>query len=192
MYVCPALLRYILRCIGVIIFDFDLHLIYFSVSFFVVNFLCFSSLVAICTDWVAQSGNQISVAVVCRLISCILHNHELTTVYLDHEPSACVGHAAWQIEGLPVLPDEVVAKGWTAVLQVLRFGVKVPALIDECQDFLTHSHSKFKLGSRECDVDSEEVYASGAGVSDADCALLAVLMRAGKLNNVKRLRLVRL
>ncbi len=91
-----------------------------------------------------------------------------------------------------MLPDEVLAKGWTAVLQVLRFGVKVPALIGECRDSFTQSHAKFKLGYREFGFDSEEIYASGTRVSDEDCAFLAALMRAGKLDNVKRLRLVRL
>ena len=45
---------------------------------------------------------------------------------LDHAPSDCVGHDAWKSEGLPVPPGEIVAKGWTAVLQYLRAGDKVP------------------------------------------------------------------
>ncbi len=34
--------------------------------------------------------------------------------------SACVDHAAWQGEGLPLPPGDSVAKGWTAVLEFLR------------------------------------------------------------------------
>ncbi len=58
----------------------------------------------------------------CRLISRILHNAQLTTVSLDHRPSACVRHDAWKSEGLPEPPGEVVAQGWTAVLEFLRAG----------------------------------------------------------------------
>ena len=67
-----------------------------------------------------QSGNQVGVAAVCRIIACILHNVKLTTVSFDHQPSACVGHDAWRSEGLPVPPSEVVAQGWTEVLRFLR------------------------------------------------------------------------
>ena len=56
----------------------------------------------------------------CRIIACILHNVKLTTVWFDHEPSACVGHDAWKSEGLPVPPSEVAAQGWTEVLRFLR------------------------------------------------------------------------
>ena len=55
--------------------------------------------------------NRVGVAAVCRIIACILHNVKLTNVYLDHEPSACVGHDAWKSEGLPVLPSEVCFQG---------------------------------------------------------------------------------
>ena len=43
-------------------------------------------------------------------------------LYLDHNPSACVGHAAWQGEGLPLPPSDAVYKGknWTAGLEFLR------------------------------------------------------------------------
>ena len=64
--------------------------------------------------------NRIGVAAVCRFIACILPNVKLTTVYLGHEPSACVGHDAWKSEGLPVPPSEVVAQGWTEVLRFFR------------------------------------------------------------------------
>ncbi len=67
-----------------------------------------------------QYGNQVGATAVCRIIACILHNVKLNTVYLGHEPSACVGHDAWRSEGLPVPPSEVVAQGWTAMLRLLR------------------------------------------------------------------------
>jgi hypothetical protein len=70
---------------------------------------------------VSQSGNNISVAVACHLVACILHNPNLTELTLDHQPFACVGHDAWLNEGLPVVsllrPAEV---GWTVVLESLR------------------------------------------------------------------------
>ena len=78
---------------------------------------------------VSQSGNNISVAVACHLVACILHNPNLTTLYLDHEPPACVGHAAWQGEGLPLPPSDALDDNsepedmicpWTAVLEFLR------------------------------------------------------------------------
>ena len=70
-----------------------------------------------------QYSNQVGVAAVCRIIACILHNVKLTTVYFNHQPSACVGHDAWKSEGLPVPPSEVVAQGWEAVLRLLRVRV---------------------------------------------------------------------
>jgi hypothetical protein len=57
---------------------------------------------------------------VCRIIACILHNIQLTEVWFDHEPSACIGDDAWRSEGLPVPPSEVVAQGWREVLGFLR------------------------------------------------------------------------
>ncbi len=68
----------------------------------------------------AQSGNRVSVVGVCHLVSCILHNDNLTTVYFDYAPSACVGHEAWRREGLAVPPDGVVRKGWADVLEFSR------------------------------------------------------------------------
>ena len=68
----------------------------------------------------SQEINGAPVAAACRLVACILHNPKLTQLDLDHAPSACVGHAAWQGEGLPVPPSEVAAKGWTEVLEFLR------------------------------------------------------------------------
>ncbi len=67
-----------------------------------------------------QWHNKVGVADVCRIIACIRHNIKLTTVFFDHQPSACVGHDAWRSEGLPVPPSEVVAQRWTEVLHFLR------------------------------------------------------------------------
>ena len=47
-----------------------------------------------------------------------------------------------------------------------------------------------KLGSKEFDVDSEDIYASGCGVSDADCAAFAARMKTGEISRVKKLNLV--
>ena len=68
----------------------------------------------------SQENNNAPVAAACRLVACILHNPKLTTLHLDHSPSACVAHAAWQCEGLPLPPSDVVAEGWTPVLEFLR------------------------------------------------------------------------
>ena len=69
----------------------------------------------------SQENNKALVAAACRLVACILHNPKLTSLCLDHAPSACIGHAAWQGEGLPLPPSDVVAKGdWTPVLEFLR------------------------------------------------------------------------
>ena len=68
----------------------------------------------------SQEGNNAPVAAACRLVACILHSPKLTSRYLEHSPSACVAHAAWQGEGLPLPPSDVVAKGWTPVLEFLR------------------------------------------------------------------------
>ena len=50
--------------------------------------------------------------------------------------------------------------------------------------------AKVKLGSKEFDVDSEEIAASGCGVSDADCAAFAARMKTGEISRVKKLDLV--
>jgi hypothetical protein len=47
-----------------------------------------------------------------------------------------------------------------------------------------------KLGWNEFDVDSEEIDASGYGVSDADCVAFAARMRTGEISRVKKLNLV--
>ena len=51
--------------------------------------------------------------------------------------------------------------------------------------------SKVKLGSKEFDVDCEEIDARNCGVSDADCIALAARMKTGEISRVKRLYLVR-
>ena len=50
--------------------------------------------------------------------------------------------------------------------------------------------AKVKLGSREFDVDSKEIYASDCGVTDADCAALASRMASGEISRLKTLYLV--
>ena len=50
--------------------------------------------------------------------------------------------------------------------------------------------AKVKLGSKEFDVDSEEIDASSCGVSDADCAAFAARMKTGEISRVKTLNLV--
>ena len=69
----------------------------------------------------SQDGNKnISVAITCHLVACALHNPKLTTLVLDHAPSACVAHDAWRSEALPVPPAQVAGEGWKAVLEFLR------------------------------------------------------------------------
>lgn len=67
-----------------------------------------------------QLGNEVSVAGVCHIVSCILHNHSLTQAHFDHEPSSCFHHHAWLSEGLDVLPIEVQRRDWGHVLSFLR------------------------------------------------------------------------
>ena len=52
--------------------------------------------------------------------------------------------------------------------------------------------AKVKLGSKEFDVDSEEIDADGCGVTVADCVALAAAMKSGKIHRLKKLSLVRL
>jgi hypothetical protein len=49
---------------------------------------------------------------------------------------------------------------------------------------------KVKLGSKEFDVDSEEIRAGFSSVSDADCVAFAARMRTGEISRVKLLDLV--
>ena len=68
----------------------------------------------------SQLGNEVSVAGVCHILSCILHNHSLTQAHFDQEPSSCFHHHAWLSEGLDVLPIEVQRRDWGHVLSFLR------------------------------------------------------------------------
>ncbi len=52
--------------------------------------------------------------------------------------------------------------------------------------------AKVKLGSKEFDVDSEEIKAIYCRVSDADCVAFAARMKTGEISRVKTLSLVRL
>jgi hypothetical protein len=54
------------------------------------------------------------------------------------------------------------------------------------------SMAKVKLGSKEFDVDSEEINATCCGVTDADCVALAARMKSGEMRRLKILYLVRL
>jgi hypothetical protein len=107
-------LRFVVSVIASILFLLLLPLMIFCL-FRLVFLFRFDSL------RVSQSGNNISVAVACHLVACILHNPNLTELVLDHQPFACVGLDAWLNEGLPVVsllrPAEV---GWTVVLESLR------------------------------------------------------------------------
>ena len=102
--------------------------VYFSCAMLVrvVHFYCICSSAVFACVYVyfsfkaSQSGNNVSVAATCRLISCTLQNPNLTQLFLDHEPSSCIGHDAWRSEALPVPHDDVAAQGWTAVLEYLR------------------------------------------------------------------------
>jgi GTPase SAR1 family protein len=91
------------------------------------SFRCFRCLldVLLLVTLKEQMRNPVTVVGVCRIIACILHNHKLTDVCFNLEPSACVHNDAWLREGLTVPPDEVVRQGWKAVLQFLRAGAKV-------------------------------------------------------------------
>jgi hypothetical protein len=54
-----------------------------------------------------------------------------------------------------------------------------------------HPMTKVKLGSKEFNVDCEEIMADKCGVSDEECAAFGELIRSGKINRVKKLSLVR-
>jgi hypothetical protein len=159
---------------------------YFS-HFWFVYFVCFES------ERNCQCGNEISVAGVCRIISCILHHPKLTTVIFDHEPSACIGHDAWNSEGLAVPPVDVVAQGWAVVLKFLRAGNEVHGFMSDVSVWygLVDPIAEYKMGS-DCFVNSEEIRAVGRRVSDADCVTLGARMGAGELDIVKILKLVRM
>ena len=67
-----------------------------------------------------QDRNKTTVSGVCRIVSCIVHNENLTSVDFDQYPSGCVSHEAWRREGLPVPPKSMVGGGWEAVFKHLR------------------------------------------------------------------------
>ena len=70
---------------------------------------------------VSQWGNKdISVAATCHIVACVLRNPNIPILYLGHEPSACVAHAAWQSEGLPAPPANLAGKRWHDILPFLR------------------------------------------------------------------------
>ena len=71
------------------------------------------------------AGNRCDVASTCHLIPSLLSKPQLSEVDLDHQPAVCVGHDAWQREGLVVPLDEVVGRGWEAVLEFLSAGPTV-------------------------------------------------------------------
>jgi hypothetical protein len=73
----------------------------------------------------ARSGNRFGVESTCHLIPSLLNKPQLSTLQIGHQPSACVRHEAWQRNGLTVPPDEVVGRGWDAVLDFLRAGATV-------------------------------------------------------------------
>ena len=50
--------------------------------------------------------------------------------------------------------------------------------------------AKVKLGSKEFDVDCEEIWARGYGVSDEECVALGARMKGGEFQRVKRVYLV--
>ncbi len=50
--------------------------------------------------------------------------------------------------------------------------------------------AKVKLGSKEFDVDCEEIVAVNCGVSDAECVALGERMKGGEFQTVKRVVLV--
>jgi hypothetical protein len=52
------------------------------------------------------------------------------------------------------------------------------------------SMAKVKLGSKEFDVDSEEIDANCCHVTAADCVALAARMKSGEIRRLKRLELV--
>ena len=52
------------------------------------------------------------------------------------------------------------------------------------------SMAKVKLGSKEFDVNAEEIYANSCGVSAADLALFAARVKTGEISIVKMLYLV--
>jgi hypothetical protein len=54
----------------------------------------------------------------------------------------------------------------------------------------TYSMARVKLGTREFDVNREEINAWSCGVTAADCAALGARMQSGEVSRVKNLNLV--
>jgi hypothetical protein len=52
--------------------------------------------------------------------------------------------------------------------------------------------SQIKLGSQSFSIDSEEIDASGCGVTDAECVALGARMASGEFKRLKILKLVTL
>ena len=67
-----------------------------------------------------QFSNPITATGVCRIISCILHNHHLDDAGFDLKPSCCAHHDAWLREGLPELSDDMLGRDWSDVVPFLR------------------------------------------------------------------------
>ena len=63
----------------------------------------------------------------CHLVPVLLNNPLLSfdSIGVYAGPSCCVRHDAWRLLGLIVPPDEVVGRGWEAVLEFLRAGATV-------------------------------------------------------------------
>ena len=64
-------------------------------------------------------------ASICHLIPSLLNKPQIIRVSLDHQPSSCARDDAWRRAGLAVPPDEVVRRGWAAVLEFLSAGATV-------------------------------------------------------------------
>ncbi len=99
----------------------------FCFVLFCVKLCCSVARIPFRTLILPQHRNQTSVASVCFVVSCILHNDHLTAVHFDHSPAACVSSDSWHSEGLVVPPAEVVAQDWPVVLEFLRKEHKVGA-----------------------------------------------------------------
>jgi hypothetical protein len=92
--------------------------------------------------WLLQLWNPVSEASICFLVSCILHNENLTEVAFlcdPQDPAACIASDSWAREGLAVPPAEVAREGWSAVLEFLRKERKVDAQFQQ-QPFEIGSH----------------------------------------------------
>jgi hypothetical protein len=64
-----------------------------------------------------RADNRLNVASVCHLLPTLLKMPLLCKVDFDSLPSECATQNAWKQEGLDELSDELVNKGWVAVLR---------------------------------------------------------------------------